>query len=86
MAANGSAAMVEECGYRDEHPAIRVEIETLKEENNDRKAAEVRIFERLDGFGQRLSALEARVLILVTLVGPAITALVLTVAKRLGVG
>jgi hypothetical protein len=86
MPATGAAA-VSDCEFTNEHPALRVEIETLKKENEDRKEDERRIFERLDGFGQRLSGLEARVLVLVALVGPAITAAILIVAKRVfGVG
>ena len=84
--ANG-AAVTADCEYRDEHPAIQVEIDNLKKENEDRKEDERRIFERLDGFGQRLSALEARMLVLVAVVGPALTAAFLFLAKRfLGVG
>jgi hypothetical protein len=77
---------MEECEYRETHPAIATEIATLKKENDDRKADERRIFERLDGFGQRLSSMEGRLAGYV-LVGSVLTVALMLVAKKvLGVG
>jgi hypothetical protein len=49
------------CEYRDEHPALRADIEHLREKVEERRAAESELFDLLRVVDQRLSRLEGRI-------------------------
>jgi 2,3-bisphosphoglycerate-independent phosphoglycerate mutase len=63
MKSTEAAAM--ECEFRDEHPALRTEFDTLKErvveERKERKETEGQIFDVVRSMDQRLSRIEGSI-------------------------